>query len=135
MCKRTKKVSRPSKRGPKKVSRRGKVRVKPSQLYSVEVRIGLWEDAGKICHYCDRPLPKPGTKGGRATHFDHKVAHSKGGSHDLSNLVVCCKRCNREKGNTDYLAFLQGRREEAMKKVRRLSVLIERHTSGQTEME
>ena len=29
--------------------------------------------------------------------FDHVVPFSKGGSHDLENLVVCCRRCNLSK--------------------------------------
>lgn len=98
--------------------------MRPSQIYSLDERIDFWEDGGRMCHYCDRPLPRPGTKSGRATHFDHIVPVAKGGSHDKSNLVVCCKRCNREKGKRDYALFLQERREAARKQVNRLSRLL-----------
>ena len=102
----------------------------PSSLYSLEERIEVWEDYGRMCHYCDRGLPRPGTKGGRGTHFDHKVAESLGGSHDLDNLVVSCKRCNTEKGGKTYLQFLKDRREQARKQVIRLSKLLVRELHG-----
>ena len=96
----------------------------PSQIYSVDERIQVWEDGAKLCHYCDKRLPKPGTKSGRATHFDHVIAQAKGGSDELDNLVVCCKRCNTEKGSTEYLAFLHGRAVRAETQLRRLNTLI-----------
>ncbi len=102
----------------------------PSAMYSLEVRIQVWEDYGRICHYCDRPLPRPGTKRGYATHFDHKHAQSKGGSDELANLLVCCKICNREKGNKDYETYLHDRLNQAKKQVLRLSKLLARHNHG-----
>jgi 5-methylcytosine-specific restriction endonuclease McrA len=107
----------------------------PSRLYSVAVRVVLWEDAGKMCHYCDRPLAKPGTKMGKNTHFDHIVPQAKGGSHDLDNLVVCCKYCNREKAAKSYEQFLEEKRAEALKKVRRISRLLMKYRNGQTEVD
>ena len=98
----------------------------PSQLYSLDERIQVWEDSGRMCHYCDRTLPRPGTKTGRATHLDHKHAQSQGGSDDLGNLLVCCKVCNREKGKKDYREFLIYRKEQARKQVLRLSKLLAR---------
>ena len=43
----------------------------------------------KICAYCGR----------RATTVDHVFPKSRGGSHDPSNLVACCKKCNEIKNN------------------------------------
>lgn len=43
----------------------------------------------KICAYCGR----------RATTVDHIFPKSRGGSHDPSNLVACCKKCNERKNN------------------------------------
>lgn len=77
-----------------------------------------------MCHYCDKPLHKPGTKMGRNTHLDHKRAQALGGSHDLSNLVVCCKVCNREKGKKPYKQFLEDRRKQAKKQLVRLNQLL-----------
>ena len=96
----------------------------PSQIYSVDERVQVWDDGGKLCHYCDRKLPKPGTKSGRATHLYHVIAQARGGSDDLENLVVCCKRCNTEKGDRDYIEFLRNRSQQAQKQVNRLNQLI-----------
>lgn len=30
---------------------------------------------------------------------DHIIPHSKGGTDDRSNLIVCCRQCNISKGN------------------------------------
>ena len=103
----------------------------PSQLYNVDDRVQVWDDGGRICHYCDKKLPRPGTKAGRGTHFDHVLAQSRGGSDELNNLVVCCKRCNTEKGNADYITFLQNRVAQAEKQVRRLNQLIVAYYSKQ----
>ena len=103
----------------------------PSQIYSVDDRVQVWEDGARVCHYCDKKLPKPtipasagGTKASKNTHLDHVIAQAKGGSDELSNLVVCCKRCNTEKGSTEYLAFLHGRAVRAETQLRRLNTLI-----------
>lgn len=31
--------------------------------------------------------------------MDHKVSFAMGGTHELSNLQLLCRPCNREKGN------------------------------------
>lgn len=41
------------------------------------------------CHWCKRR---------KATQADHLVSVSAGGTHDLSNLVPACKKCNQERG-------------------------------------
>ena len=96
----------------------------PSQKYSVEERRQLWEDGGRMCFYCDKSLPKPGTKAGKACHFDHLVPVSKGGSDCLSNLRASCKRCNTEKSNTEYEAFLKKQHAVTLKKLNRLATLL-----------
>jgi 5-methylcytosine-specific restriction endonuclease McrA len=98
-------------------------------MYSLMERIQVWEDGGRMCHYCDKPLPRPGTKMGKMTHLDHKHAQSKGGSDDLDNLLVCCKVCNREKGKKDYEVYLHDRLNQAKKQVLRLSKLLARHNN------
>ena len=44
-----------------------------------------------VCSYCDDP----------ATTIDHVIPVSKGGTHDLSNLVPACRPCNASKGDKD----------------------------------
>lgn len=107
----------------------------PSQIHSLDERISVWEDAGRMCHYCDKPIPRPGTKMGKNTHLDHKIAHAKGGSDDLSNLLVSCKVCNREKGKADYEAFLSRRLEQSKKQVLRLSKLLIKHRHAKVKVE
>jgi 5-methylcytosine-specific restriction endonuclease McrA len=41
------------------------------------------------CHWC----------GANATHADHVVPKSRGGTDDLSNLVASCGPCNQARGN------------------------------------
>ena len=45
------------------------------------------------CHYCKAVAP------GTDMQVDHVIPMSKGGDHDLSNLVVCCSKCNKSKGD------------------------------------
>ena len=93
---------------------------------------------GWTCHYCHAPLNSPESmskrreahtlfdhgvipfaqyqslmakstyhKNGMPT-LDHKVPQSSGGTHDVSNLVLCCLSCNSQKSNRytyeDFLA-------------------------------
>lgn len=44
------------------------------------------------CHWCKRR---------KAATADHVVPVSRGGSHDLSNLVPACKKCNQERGGAE----------------------------------
>lgn len=49
----------------------------------------LWRDKG-VCWLC-------GSRG--ATHVDHVIPRSKGGTDDLSNCRAACASCNLRKGN------------------------------------
>lgn len=53
------------------------------------------------CHYCGKRLYWFGMT------LDHVVPRAAGGSDDLSNLVLCCCKCNRKKGALPYAAFVQ----------------------------
>lgn len=51
-----------------------------------------WRNAKSVaCHWCGKKFP------GKACHADHRVPLSKGGLHDVENLVVACERCNLSK--------------------------------------
>ena len=59
----------------------------PSPYASAEYKANrrlVLESSNYICHYC----------GAHANTADHLQPVSKGGSHDLSNLVAACKTCN-----------------------------------------
>ena len=45
-----------------------------------------------ICHYCGNQFPR-----GELT-LDHIVPVARGGRSTRGNLVVCCRKCNQEKG-------------------------------------
>ena len=53
---------------------------------------------GRICQIC-------GTDEGEM-HIDHVISRKSGGSHDLDNLRVLCKRCNLRKGAKNDGVFL-----------------------------
>jgi len=40
---------------------------------------------------------------------DHIVPISKRGNNCQVNLVICCKRCNSDRGNLDFMTYLRGR--------------------------
>lgn len=54
---------------------------------------GWKTEAPVACHYCKAVAP------GTDMEIDHVIPMSKGGDHDLPNLVVCCKSCNGSKYN------------------------------------
>lgn len=56
----------------------------------ISMRSLVAERDGGVCVYC-------GDKNG-PFEFDHKLPWSRGGRHELENLVFSCKSCNRSKG-------------------------------------
>ena len=59
-------------------------------------RIRVLKRDGYICAYC----------GQEADQVDHVIPRKVGGTHDLDNLVACCKSCNSKKGALDEGSFL-----------------------------
>jgi 5-methylcytosine-specific restriction endonuclease McrA len=54
-------------------------------------QLKVWLDAQpKVCHWCGDHCPNPD--------IDHLIPLSRGGSHDIHNLAVSCRTCNRMKG-------------------------------------
>jgi len=56
----------------------------------------------KVCHWC-------GVKCESDYHIDHYFPLSKGGKHDISNLVISCPTCNVRKNAKDPYKFAQQR--------------------------
>lgn len=52
-----------------------------------------------LCFYCDGSLDN--------YHIDHIIPLSKGGEHQLHNLVLSCPTCNLKKGNKDPEEFIE----------------------------
>ena len=59
-------------------------------------RLRVLKRDGYICAYC----------GQEADQVDHVIPRKAGGTHDLDNLVACCKSCNSKKGALDEGSFL-----------------------------
>lgn len=55
------------------------------------------------CYYCNKRVLRdlPQHHPNKAT-IDHILPVSKGGTHALVNLVICCYPCNQEKDNMIY---------------------------------
>jgi 5-methylcytosine-specific restriction endonuclease McrA len=51
------------------------------------------------CCYCRRRLSP------RSFSLDHSIPTSRGGPHSITNLAVCCLRCNETKGTLTTLEF------------------------------
>jgi len=67
----------------------------------------------RSCHYCGVGLTKRGTKEPRSATVDHIIPKSRGGNSSPINTVMCCRRCNGEKGNftgVEYRAWIKAGR-------------------------
>lgn len=59
-------------------------------------RVALIARDGPCCYICENEA---------AETIDHVVPLSQGGSHDISNLRLCCRNCNKYKANVEsYMA-------------------------------
>ncbi|MHB1764733.1 MAG: HNH endonuclease [Gammaproteobacteria bacterium] len=69
--------------------------------------------ANSRCYYCGFDLNANPLEYG----IDHKTPKNKGGTNDMGNLVLCCRKCNSVKGTLtdtqyiDLLAYLKDKPE------------------------
>ena len=56
-----------------------------------------------VCMYCDSPISI------ETMHMDHDIPLSRGGLHELSNVVPACSTCNLRKGNKTGIEFISAR--------------------------
>lgn len=66
-----------------------------------KLRQQVWDRDNKICVYCK------GSSGDTRIGVDHVVPKSRGGSHDISNLVTCCNQCNSKKYNKTLTEWIR----------------------------
>lgn len=59
------------------------------------------ENRNSTCIYCDSKL----TNSNATT--DHIIPISEGGNNCQVNLIVCCKDCNNERGNMEFVSYLK----------------------------
>ncbi len=67
------------------------------------------------CLYCESKLTKSNATA------DHIVPISDGGNNTQVNLIVCCKDCNNERGNTEFKTYLSMKNKN-YKKINRLFI-------------
>ena len=58
------------------------------------------KNEGSVCLYCESKLSHDNATA------DHIVPISQGGNNCQVNLIVCCKDCNAERGNTEFKSYL-----------------------------
>ena len=68
----------------------------------ISTRLELWEKQNHKCVYCNRTISK------EQASLDHIIPIDEMSQEDVrilgkNNLIVCCKRCNKEKLN--YIVF------------------------------
>lgn len=66
---------------------------------------------GKRCVYCGVGVHLPVYKAEPKATLDHLIPRSKGGSNEISNLVVACRECNGKKSDKmpgDYMREIWG---------------------------
>ena len=56
-------------------------------------KLYIFKRDGKQCYFCKKPLEIDQIT------LDHYLPKSRKGTMDVFNLVVCCKKCNKLKGN------------------------------------
>ena len=66
-------------------------------------------DSGFKCHYCTKKMKtKDRTKyHPRSFSIDHATPLSRGGTHEIENLVFCCLACNMIKYTMTELEFME----------------------------
>ena len=65
-----------------------------------EKRLAIYLRDGLACVYCGHAVEQ-----GASLSLDHLSCRSKGGSNHQTNLVTCCERCNKSRGNRSVRAF------------------------------
>ena len=102
----------------KKVNRRGHI--------SKSLREKIWKYTKGRCHICGKKLRRNAKHGeyGRG-HIGHIVAHARGGSENIGNLLPTCKDCN---------LILKHSGSKRIKKILRLGVWGESEIRGRTKL-
>lgn len=90
----------------------------PYKDASLSRRNILWRDENK-CQYCETELNESNET------LDHVLPVSRGGKHEWTNLVACCRKCNAHKANrTPEEAKMQLLKPPAMPTRRVLAIKI-----------
>lgn len=67
---------------------------------------------GSPCPYCGVTMNRDrGWNGPEAPSRDHRIPRARGGLNVVQNIIICCRRCNEDKGcltTEEYTAVLAG---------------------------
>ena len=74
------------------------------ELFGYEIKEYLLEKWGRKCIYCEAVDTR--------LEVDHIVPRSLGGTNSVSNLVICCRKCNEKKSNHLLKDFLKTKPEK-----------------------
>jgi len=92
-----------------------------SKWIRVERRLGIYIRDGMACVWCGATVEDQQT----ILSLDHVIPDVKGGTHESSNLVTACKRCNSARGCKTVAAFSRAVAEYTNNGVK--AKTIERH--------
>lgn len=73
------------------------------------IMINIKKKLPHACYYCGKQLSHCDLT------VDHLIPLSRGGKTEYSNLRICCRRCNNEKGNMteqEYYAYIYNTKEK-----------------------
>lgn len=98
----------------KSIGNDGPTRLRPKQRKAICRK--LKKHYGNRCYYCTRTFEGDGRRGRT---LDHLIPLSRGGTHEMSNLVLACSKCNGVKGDMTWWEYFatdefRRRREDAM---------------------
>ena len=68
-------------------------------MLTVKEKRVVYERDNFTCQYC-------GQKDIRKLQVDHRTPRSRGGTHDLNNLITACRKCNSKKAYKTYEEFI-----------------------------
>jgi len=70
----------------------------------------LLKNPGLTCIYCGSTLNNDNSN------TEHIIPISLGGNNTKVNMIVCCKKCNAERGNEDFYTYLRKKNPKYRKK-------------------
>lgn len=81
------------------------------------VKYHVWDECGRICAHCGKPVVIGGSFS-----LEHVIPLHKGGKNDRSNYVSLCKECNKAKSDNvveplDYYPYLPKKRKAELKEL------------------
>ena len=85
-----------------RITRRSREKRKIDSLLTMEQIFFLWEKQQGRCPYCpsyyrSKSIQRIDLTDRSSYHIDHVIPLSKGGTHDITNLILCCPECNLKK--------------------------------------